>query len=605
MSGGHSILGCLFVSIASQWIRGSRKRTEMDSVKGDGIVMRALRILVGLVLLTALPGARGEQAQQDVSALDAACPVSADQRWTPQEKFVWERVCSGEVANFNEAPGYGGSLDPMKGADWPQSRVLRPAFLEAILLKDPYRGALTRHGVVIVGARFVETIDLAGADLQHPLALAVSLVEKDADFRRLRSRHQIDLTESKVAGTVKLSGLDLDASLVLKKDELTALDLTGAHVGGQVILADLKIGGDVRLSGLRAGSLFMGGTEFSGVDLAYAHVGFLTLDKARATGRLHMNSLRVDETLSFDEGRFAEVDLSGLRVDQHLLMRYASFADVRLVSARVGGFFSLALSEVTGDLTCSDLEVKQQVVMIGATFDGSIDCHTARIGSNLYLASGRFKKEIDFTGADIGGGFAVDGLQGVSLRLQNTKIGIIPDLADAWPPALAIDGLTYRSVVAADKFEDWFGRTGRYAPQPYEQLASVVQGQGDTTLATAIRYAGRERERSEATGRNWLWLTVLKWVIGYGHYPARSILWALGLVAVGAIVLRISGEGVRNGMPYGLAYSFDILLPVIRLRASHDAIDLQNWARYYFYVHRIMGFLLASFLIAGVSGLTK
>ena len=58
-------------------------------------------------------------------------------------------------------------------------------------------------------------------------------------------------------------------------------------------------------------------------------------------------------------------------------------------------------------------------------------------------------------------------------------------------------------------------------------------------------------------------------------------------------------------MPYGLAYSFDILLPIIRLRDKHYAIDLTTWARYYFYVHRIMGFLLASFLIAGISGLTK
>jgi hypothetical protein len=63
---------------------------------------------------------------------------------------------------------------------------------------------------------------------------------------------------------------------------------------------------------------------------------------------------------------------------------------------------------------------------------------------------------------------------------------------------LEIDGLTYRSVVAADKFEDWFRRTDHYAPQRYEQLASVVQSQGKKTLAV-IRYAGRERERSEAS----------------------------------------------------------------------------------------------------------
>jgi hypothetical protein len=76
-------------------------------------------------------------------------------------------------------------------------------------------------------------------------------------------------------------------------------------------------------------------------------------------------------------------------------------------------------------------------------------------------------------------------------------------------------------------------------------------------------------------------------------------------VIIGAIVLRVSGEGPRNGMPFGLAYSFDILLPIIKLRDRHYQIDLKTWARYYFYGHKIMGFVLASFLIAGLSGLTK
>jgi hypothetical protein len=239
--------------------------------------------------------------------------------------------------------------------------------------------------------------------------------------------------------------------------------------------------------------------------------------------------------------------------------------------------------------------------MIDATFDGSIDCHTAKIGSNLYLAGGQFKKEIDLTGADIGGELAVDGLLGVSLTLVNTKIGIIPDLADTWPAALEINGLTYHSVVAADKFEDWFRRTDHYAPQPYEQLASVVQNQGDTTLATAIRHAGRERERSEAKGGTWAWLTVLKWMIGYGYRPEQSILWAL--------VSRLSGPSCCGSREKDRATGCHTVSPtastIIRLRDKHYAIDVTTWARYYFYVHRIMGFLLASFLIAGISGLTK
>jgi hypothetical protein len=76
-------------------------------------------------------------------------------------------------------------------------------------------------------------------------------------------------------------------------------------------------------------------------------------------------------------------------------------------------------------------------------------------------------------------------------------------------------------------------------------------------------------------------------------------------VLLGALVLRVSGEGPRNAMPIGLSYSFDMLLPIVRLRDQHYAIDLKGWARYYYYGHKLMGWVLASFLVAGLSGLTK
>ena len=77
------------------------------------------------------------------------------------------------------------------------------------------------------------------------------------------------------------------------------------------------------------------------------------------------------------------------------------------------------------------------------------------------------------------------------------------------------------------------------------------------------------------------------------------------LVLLGAFVLWISGQGRKNGIPIGLSYSFDMLLPIIKLRDAHYEIDLMGWPRYYFYLHKIAGYVLASFLIAGISGLTK
>jgi len=41
----------------------------------------------------------------------ARCPLPPDEGWTSQERFVWERVCVGEEADFNKEAAYGGNLD--------------------------------------------------------------------------------------------------------------------------------------------------------------------------------------------------------------------------------------------------------------------------------------------------------------------------------------------------------------------------------------------------------------------------------------------------------------------------------------------------------------
>ena len=75
---------------------------------------------------------------------------------------------------------------------------------------------------------------------------------------------------------------------------------------------------------------------------------------------------------------------------------------------------------------------------------------------------------------------------------------------------------------------------------------------------------------------------------------------------VGIAVMRFSGQDVGNNLPrWAIAYTFDMLLPVVRLRDSHYEINLKGWAEYYFYLHKIMGYVLASVLIAAVAGLTK
>src|SRR6266446_5024460 len=103
--------------------------------------MRPSRIVLALILFIAPIGARSQEPTQPVF-LDKPCSVSVDSRWTRQEKFVWEHAGVGAVADLNAAPEYGGDRDPTNPAEWPQSRVLRPAFLRTILFEDLYRRTL-------------------------------------------------------------------------------------------------------------------------------------------------------------------------------------------------------------------------------------------------------------------------------------------------------------------------------------------------------------------------------------------------------------------------------------------------------------------------------
>jgi hypothetical protein len=308
-----------------------------------------------------------------------------------------------------------------------------------------------------------------------------------------------------------------------------------------------------------------------------------------------MSGIDIGTDLLMDGGRYKTVNLSGARIGHTLSMAGSRFADQ----------IDLRYSQITGEL---DLH--------GATFMDDVDLTAAHVGGAFLLgppaaSGGRCDRAKPASQPDQPTCWGPD----VAMTARYAKIGIIPRLSDAWPPDLRIVGLTYDGIAydddianVRDHFEDWFGRQG-HSRQPYEQLANVLQQRGEIETATAVRYAERERDRDRTWDASrydiWGWLTLLKTLIGYGYYPYRSGWWVLGFVALGMGVLWVSGEGRRNGMPVGASYSFDMLLPLVQLRPKHYDIDLDGWPRYYFYVHKIVGWALASFLVAGLSGLTK
>ncbi len=454
--------------------------------------------------------------------------VSAPDHWSEAETWAWAEIRAGRPADFNARFG---DLDPKDPEGWDDTRKLGQEFLETILLHAPYRGAIPRRGVRIVGAWFREPIDLANAHVTHELWL---------DYSRFEA--SVQLTDMKALGVLSLEGS--------------------------------RFGGKLDMDRLHADSiLFMhGGAEFGEVILNGAKVG----------GQLAMNGSKFGGTL----------DMELLHVDGSLVMRGAEFEkEVQLFFATVG----------------SNLDIS------GARFV-SVDLTGTKITGELRLGSGRHS--------------ATTWVPGARLVLRNSHVGALQDRAEAWPESLELEGFTYGRLGGfggagaeddmaqrpADWFIDWLAKDRSFSPQPYQQLAEVFRAAGQTGKAHDVLYAGRERERRAAEGVCW-WTSGLKWwgmgllkvTIGYGL--GHRYFWALrsvvGLVLLGAIVLAGTGEGPAHGMPWGLSYSLDHLLPVVQLIKSHYAIELDGFARYYFYVHKLMGYVLASFLIAGLAGLTQ
>jgi uncharacterized protein YjbI with pentapeptide repeats len=514
------------------------------------------------------------------------------------------------------------------------------------------------------GARVAGTLNVSDASIGGSLFLREGAESNDVSLLGTQVGGQVDLTSAKVAGTLNMDTADIGQSLHMRSDqkhraEFHEVNLLGAKVGGQVDLVGTKVSGTLVMDSADIGQdlLMRGGqehrAEFNEVSLLGARVGGqVDLTGAKVSGTLNMDSADIGQSLR-------------MRSDQK---HRAEFNEVSLVGATVGGQVDLTGAKVAGTLNMETIDISQYLLMysvsgepmLSTEFDQPIELAFAKIGNSVNL-TGAALSTLDLTGATIDGELTLarpllspQWRDGGRLVLRNTSVDAIGDTAeeDVWPAQLDLDGFVYRrlggyysgpnvdiATRGSEWFVDWLGRDQPYSPQPYEQLAKVLQEMGHAEEANEVLFAGRERARIRAwqDGHylNWLGLWLLRVTIGYGYDYSRTLYCVLGFVVAGSVACIWS----RYGPPYRwlawhsawtagrrirelrqlprrlarkwrfvlltLVYSLDHLLPIIDLSKHYDDIPLRVGARYYFCFHIIAGYVLASFLIAGLAGLTK
>jgi hypothetical protein len=493
-------------------------------------------------------------------------------------------------------------------------------------------------------ANFVQINDITAHSISFDSAnlhdvLLIDTRANSINFGFARINNALVASQIEIANKLSLSNTNARYVSLAGRSEILAL--AGAHVTGDMILQELFVHEGLLLNPIKVdGNLFLGyynsiehTTPF--IEMGHSSIGGL-VDLSGYTIWQYVavccSTIGADLLLdhTFVGG---DVDAIGIHITGDLVLKHSFIAGVLYTedadverSFKGGGNNYGALSSrgaKFGDVDISNMTFRGPIDLSAR----DVDLTYATIKGGL-LMSGEGLPPVNLTGAQIGQELTIGAdttwLPNSRLVLRNATAHALYDYGptcksdaecpSSWPPRLDLIGFSYSEigshgarneivVRSGDQWNRWLQRQEPFSHEPYQQLASTLQKTGMPEVAEDVLFYSHDRDRVSAYGARRIWLELYGWIAGYGYRTYWAFGWAAIFIFVGSLVLRISGEGRRNGIPYGITYSFDLFLPVAELSKKHYDIELKGWARYYFYVHKLSGYVLAFFILAALADL--
>ncbi len=504
-----------------------------------------------------------------------------------------------------------------------------------------FNGLISESVISLCGSVFERKIDMRALEVAGGLYMNKGARFREIDLYGARIGRNCNISHAVFTGKITLNALRIGGNLIAFDSAFEAdVGLKGAHVSGMVDLRRSQAQGRFDMWWLHTGQdLLLGGMV--GGQPAEKPASYFLLDARSAKIGGQLNLCHVD----IAEGG---LNLASITIANEAALGLGSeFAHVNLHLAKIGQHLSLASATVFGRLNLTGVTVGQDISFRRARFSEKVDLVFAAIDGNVQLCGGRFDG-LDLTGTRIGGELRLTNCRDriewspdAHLILRNTSADAIHDTPGAWPDNLELDGFVYHRFGGLDANADhdmmyrgspwfirWLSKDIPPTPQPYRQCAKVLGEMGHPHMADDVLYAGRERERRERYRNHEdltaLGLWFLKATIGYGHGAGRyfrTMYWVTGLMVVGVAVLMLTGDylSLNNGLDWNAStdlqqfmtlvqaasYSLNKLLPVIDLPSHHIEIPLGTASKLYFQLHKLMGYVLALFMLAGITGLTR
>lgn len=479
-------------------------------------------------------------------------------------------------------------------------------FVADVLTGKLYSATIKRDGVSISGGTLDGPLELRNKKVDLPIVHLALEIPKGIDASGTEFTGSLSFRGARLLGPLKASRTIIGGSLQLGElDDTTWFDNWVADRGPAFpVIASL----DAPHLRLR-GDLVVAGASIKGaVDLSNSEIG------GSATF-MHV----------INQGQDQGIDISASTINNALIVYDCV---IRLpVNTKDYERPSLALY---------DLKISQTVYVTRSVIEGTLDISAAVIAGDFNLRGSELG-EVKARATRVSGSFLF-GMNTVkplimtrwkspsSLDLTGARFGAIraPEMPEAWPLHIHFDH--FSTTLYSQEFCGSDGVVCQHSPkwyatflarqasprpsfEPYKQISEILVNQGLQNEALDLSVEGHQVLRDDAFRHGEIVSFLTKffygWTVGYGLHPEYAIYWAMGFIVLGALIFRKTHEAVMNGMPYGLAYSFDMLLPIVHLREKHYQIDLAGPQRYYFYLHKLVGWALSLLLVAVMTGLTS
>lgn len=454
--------------------------------------------------------------------------------------------------------------------------------------------------------------------------------------------HGFFMTGGEVSGQFDLRGRYFDVPIFKISSTFDDIVyLSDTHFGGSLDLQNSSFRRGLSASRMVVdGFVMLGNTDDSNYDGKLQpggpYIEFIKAPHIRIAGDLVIAGATIDKDLNISNSQ-----ISGSATVSHVIAKNIDFSATEVGNQLI--FFNCrvdqsgATQNENSNLNLYSIRTKQSVYLNRLTVRDDIVIQDAEIEGDLLLL-GTTLTHMDAKSSSVTGAFSVgeNTIQppkwtkwnaNSSLDLTDSRLGSIrtPADIDVWPASIYFNDLSFKSITAGncglahcELPVQWFGKwlskqpddnADRKSFEPYKAVADFLTSRGQVLEGNSLAVLGHDIERVDAYRHGeyarYILLSIYGYSVGYGYELYLVVIPTIIFVVIGAVTFRNTKEAKARHMPYGIFYSFDMLLPIIRLREYHYKIDLKGKARYYFYFHKLVGWALGFILIAALGGIAK